>query len=179
MRGGQHTYPSCREFDRERQAVEQPHDFGHRSAVNVANDEIRLLRAGAGGEEIDRFFLQRQRFDQQDLLARQVEPLATGDHEGRVGGPIEPAAEGDRGVLQDLLEVVQDHQTATAAGNGVAELHAGIILAERDGERRGDGEKDAVERTRLGEIAEVDTTGPFAKPRPTVATDEASLAGAA
>ena len=122
---------------------------------------------------------QRQRLDGEDLLARQVEPLAAGDDEGRVGGPVEPAAEGGRGVLQDLLEVVEDDQATAAAGNRVAELHAGVVLAEGDVERRGDGEEDPVERTCLGQIAEVDAARPVAEPGPAVAAHEAGLAGAA
>ena len=83
-----------------------------------------------------------------------------------------------RGVLHDLLEVVEDDQAATAAGDGVAELHAGVVLAERDLERGRDGEEDAVERARLGEIAEVDAARPVAEPSPAVAADETRLAGA-
>ena len=83
------------------------------------------------------------------------------------------------GVLHDLLEVVEDDEAAAAAGDGVAELHRGIVPAERHVERRGDGEEDAVERARLGEVAEVDATRPVAEPRPAVAADEARLAGAA
>ena len=53
----------------------------------------------------------------------------------RVGGAVEPAAERRRRVLDDLLEVVEDDQAAAAAGDRVAELHGGVVLAERDVER--------------------------------------------
>ena len=108
LSGGKHPHPRRCQLDRERQPVEQPHDLGYRGAVGVAEDEVRPLCAGAGREEIDRFLLHRQRLDGKDLLARQVEPLAAGDDEGGVGRAVEPAAERGRGVLQDLLEVVQD-----------------------------------------------------------------------
>ena len=82
-------------------------------------------------------------------------------------------------MLHDLLEVVEDDEAAAAAGDRVAELHDRVFLAERHVERRGDGEEDAVERSRLGQIAEVDAARPVAEPGPAVAADEARLAGAA
>ena len=60
------------------------------------SDEVRPLRAGAGGEELDRILVQRQRLDREDLFARQVQALAAGDDEGRVRRAVEPAAERGR-----------------------------------------------------------------------------------
>ena len=80
-----------------------------------------------------------QRLDREKLIALQVESLAAGDDERSVPGPIEPTAEGGRGVLHDLLEVVEDDQTSAAAGDGIAKLHDGVILAERHLEHGGNG----------------------------------------
>ena len=98
-----------------------------------------------------------------------MEPLAAGDGEGGAGRLVEPKAESLRRLLHDLLEVVEDNKTAAVPGYRVAELNRGVILAERDLECGGDGEKDAVERSSLGEVAEVDAAGPVAEPDPTVA----------
>src|SRR6476659_10057196 len=82
-------------------------------------------------------------------------------------------------MLDDLLKVVEDDQATVSAGDGVAELHSGVVLAQRNLERGSDGEEDAVERTRLGQIAEVDASRPVAEPGPAVTADESRLAGAA
>jgi hypothetical protein len=41
-----------------------------------------------------------------------MQPLAAGDDERGVAGAIEPAADRGRGVLGDLLEVVEDDEAA-------------------------------------------------------------------
>src|SRR6185436_20401335 len=101
------------------------------------------------------------------------------DDKGRISRAIEPVAKGCRGVLCDLLEVVEDDEASTTAGDGVAELHGGITLADGDVERGRDCEEDAVERTRLGEIHEVDSAGPVAQPHETVTAHQPRLAGTA
>ena len=177
--GGKHAHPRGRQFDGQRQPIQKPHNLLDGRAVGLAKDKVRLLRAGAGDEEVDRIHFQGQRLDREALLARYVESHAAGDDEGRIRSAIEPAAEGSRGVLHDLLEVVEDDQASTAAGDGVAELHGGVVLAEGDLERGGDCEEDAVKRTRLGEIREVDAAGPVPQPREAVAANQPRLAGTA
>ena len=82
-------------------------------------------------------------------------------------------------MLDDLLEVVEDHEAAAAPGDRMAELHGRVFLAERNLERGRDGEVDAVERTRFGQITEVNAARPIAEPRPAIAANEPRLAGAA
>jgi len=87
--------------------------------------------------------------------------LVTGANRG-LGRAIEPAAERGRGVLDDLLEVVENDQATAPCRDRVAQLHHGVVFAERDFERRGDGEEDAVEAARFRELAEVDPARPVA-----------------
>ena len=179
MRRREHPHPRGRQLDGERKAVQQSHRLGHRIAIAVAEDEVRHLRAGAGDEQVDRIHRHGQGLERKQLLARQVQPLAAGDDEARLDGAVEPAADGVGGVRDDLLEVVEDDQAASAAGDGVPELHAGIVLAQGDAERDGHRAKNAIEALGVAQVAEVDAARPVAEPGPAVAADEAGLAGAA
>ena len=108
-----------------------------------------------------------------------MQPLAARNKERGVGRAVEPAADARSRVLDDLLEVVEDDEAAAARGDRVTELDAGIALAEGHVEGDGDDEVHALERSRLGEVAEVDAARPVAEPCPAVATGQPGLAGAA
>ena len=164
MRRREHPHPRGRQLDGERKAVQQSHRLGHRGAIAVAEDEVRHLRAGAGDEEVDRIHLHGQGLEGKELLARQVQPLAAGDDEARLDGPVEPATDGVGGVRHDLLEVVEDDQAASAAGDGVPELHAGIVLAQGNAERDGHRSENAIEALGVAQVAEVDAARPVAQP---------------
>ena len=166
------------QFDGERETVQQSHGLGDGGAIALAEDKIRHLRTGTGDEEVDRIHLHRQGFEGKEFLARQMEPLAAGDDEARLDGPVQPATDGGGGVLDDLLEVVEDDQAASAGGDGVPELHAGIVLAQGNAER--DGYRPECHRgSWLAQIAEVDAARPIAQPTPAIAADETGLASAA
>ena len=83
-----------------------------------------------------------------------------------------------RGVRDHLLEVVEDHEAAPAAGDRMAELPHGSP-AQRHVERRRDGEEMPSSVRASHEVAEVDAAGPVAEPAPAVAARETGLAGAA
>ena len=167
------------ELDRERQPVEQARDLGHGGTLRVVEDEAGPLRLRAHDEELDRRPVQRQRLDRLHHLAGDVQAFAAGDHEGRLGRAVEPAADRGGGVLRDLLEVVEHDQAAAAAGDRLRELRRGIAGTEADAERAAGGVVDAVERRRLGEIAEPHAARPVAEPGMAVANGEPRLAGAA
>ena len=78
-----------------------------------------------------------------------------------------------------LLEVVEQDQAATASGNGMAQLHRWIILAQRHRESGGHGEEDPIQASGFGQIAEVDAPRPISQPRPAIAAHQARLATAA
>jgi hypothetical protein len=82
-------------------------------------------------------------------------------------------------VRGQLLEVVEDHQATAAAGDGMADLQHRIAPADRHVEGAGDGEAEAVDRSRLDEVAEVDAAGPVAQPESAVARHQPRLADAA
>jgi hypothetical protein len=108
-----------------------------------------------------------------------VQTFAAGDEKRRVPGAVEPATDARRGGPDELLAVVEDDEAAAARRDRVAELHAGVALAERDVERERDDEEDSLERARFREVAEIDAARPLAEPSPAVAADEPRLAGAA
>jgi hypothetical protein len=91
---------------------------------------------------------------------------------------VEPAAD-DLGVRGELLEVVEDHQAAAAAGDRMADLPQRIAAADRHVEGDRDGEAEAVDRARFREVAEVHAAGPVAEPDPAVARHQPGLADAA
>ncbi len=177
LRGREHAHSRRSKLDRQRQPIEQPHELGHRGAVGVTEDEVGPLRAGALGEQFDRVPFQGQRLDRKTFLARDVQPFAAGHDKGGVGSLVEPAADRGSRMLRDLLEVVENQQAATAAGDGVTDARSGVLLAERNAERRGDGEIDAVERARFRQIREVDAARPVSQPDPAIAAHKAGLAG--
>ena len=82
-------------------------------------------------------------------------------------------------MLYDLLEVVEHDQAAAATGDRFRELRRRIAGTEAHAERAGDRVVNAVERRRLGEIAEPDAARPVAEPAVSVANGEPRLAGAA
>jgi hypothetical protein len=145
LRRRQHAYARSGELDREREAIEQAHDFGHRVTIAVVDGEVRSLRAGARSEEVDRILVQRQRLERIHVFARQLQPLAARHDEGCVGSGVEPPTDRPGGVLDDLLEIVYGNKTAATAGDRVAEMHTGITRAEMDAECTCDGEIDSIE----------------------------------
>ena len=64
-----------------------------------------------------------------------MQALAAGDQEGRLARPFDPPIERGGDVREHLLQVVEDDEAAAAPGDGVAELHSRVFLAERDFER--------------------------------------------
>ena len=79
------------------------------------------------------------------------------------------------GMSSDLLEVVEDDQTFATSGKRVGNLNLGICLAQRHIKRLGDLEVDAIEGSRLREIAEPDATRQLTQPVPCEMHGEASL----
>ena len=82
-------------------------------------------------------------------------------------------------MARHLLEVVEDHQAGTACGDGVAELHDGIVPAQRQVEPLRHGAGDAVDAARAGQIAEPHAARKLAEPAAAVARRQAGLAAAA
>ena len=175
----QHPDARRRQLDRERQAVEQGDDALDGRAVRRREREIGALRAGPQGEQLDALAVERERLERQHVFAGEAKPLAARDQEAGVGRAIDPAADGGLGVLDDLLEVVEDHQAAAARRDRVAELDAGVALAEGHVERKRDDEEHALQRPRVGEVAEVDAARPIAQPAPAIASGQPRLARAA
>ena len=169
----------CRQLDGQRQPVEQFDDPCDGGAVAVVHDKIRLLRTRPHGKQFDGFGLQRQRLDGEDFFALQMQPLAAGGEECRLCGAVDPAAQRGWGMRDDLLEVVQDHQAAPAPGDGVAQLRAVVVLAQRYAQGQRHGKVDAFQAARFAQVAEVDAAGPVAEPGAAVAAHGAGLAGAA
>lgn len=133
-----HPHARRGKLDGQGQAIEQSHNLGHCDAIALAQDKVRPLCRSASSEEIDGILGQGQRLNAEDFLTPKMEPLAAGDGEGGAGRLVEPTAESLRGVLHDLLEVVENNKTAAVPGYRVAELNRGVILAERDLECSGD-----------------------------------------
>ena len=143
LRRRHHADARRRQLDRERQPVEQRDDAPDERPVRRREREVRSLRARAQREQLDPFGVDRERLERQHVLAGEVQPLAARDQERGLGGAVEPAADARFGVLDDLLEVVEDDEAAAARRDRVAELDAGVALAERHVERDGDDEEAA------------------------------------
>ena len=92
--------------------------------------EPRPLRAGADREQLDRLAVQSQRLDGEYPFSFKVQSFTAGDDERRLAGPVKPSPDGSGCVLLHLLEVVQDHEAAPAPGDGMAQLHRRIVLAQ-------------------------------------------------
>ena len=170
--GRHQSDPRGSELDRERESVEERHERLHGGRVG------RVLPVGRPGTGVEqRLGVGRdERRERQCRLAGKPQDLA-GRHEERgVFGVVEPHTRGFRGVPGDLLEVVQDHEAAAAAGDRFSELNDGIILAELHVEGGRDGVGDAVHRTCLGDVAEPHPPRPRAEPGPPVMEREAGLA---
>ena len=174
-----HPHARRRQLDRQRQSIQQPYDLGHRSAVVLAEDEIRPLRPRTGGAKVDRFSLHRQRLEGEDRLTREVQSLAAGDDERRIGGPVEPPAERGGRAREDLLEIVEDPEAAAATCDRVTELDHRIFVAQRDRERHRDRPDEPLEAPGFAQVAKVRAARPVTEPRPAVPPDEAGLAGPA
>src|SRR6185369_8298772 len=123
------------QLDRQRQPVEQSDDALDDRTVCRRERELGSLRARSEREQLDPLGVDGERLERQNVLAGEMQPLAARDQERGVGGPVHPAADARFGVLDDLLEVVEDDEATAACRDRVAELDAGIVLAERYVER--------------------------------------------
>jgi hypothetical protein len=141
LRDAHHANARRRQLDRERNAVEQPHDLAR-------GLHVRKLEAGAQPARAQREQSQRlvggQRLDRVRPLAVEAEALAAGDEERGLGRKRLPAADRLGSVRDHLLEVVEDEQARAAAGDRVPELRDGVAAPELDAERTTDRGRDAV-----------------------------------
>jgi hypothetical protein len=115
-----HSHPGGSQLDRERQTIEQPHDFGHCGSVGRHHREVGALGAGAHLEQLDRFMLQAQRLDSEQGFAREVQPLPAGDDERGAGSSVQPLPDRGCRMCNQLLKIIQDHQAAASPSDGVA-----------------------------------------------------------
>jgi hypothetical protein len=115
-------------------------------AVRRREREVGPLRAGPQGEQLDAVAVDRERLERQHVFAGEAKPLAARDQEAGVGRAIGPPADGGLGVLDDLLEVVEDHQAAAARSRSRGRAGRRVALAEGHVERAGDDEEHAFQR---------------------------------
>ena len=168
--------PPARSRAAGRRAAARPRPTAAR--LRVVEREVRPLRPRARDEQLDRVLLERQRLERQDLLARQVQPLAAGDHEARLGRALEPAADRRRRVLTTCSKLSRMTRQRPRPAIAWPSCTPGSSLPSGTSSATAT-RRDAVERARLGQVAEPDAAGPVAEPGPAVAAHEARLAGAA
>ncbi len=82
-------------------------------------------------------------------------------------------------MARDLLEVVEDHKTTSTARDGLPDLRHRVVLAQRHVEPLRNSVDDAIQASRLRQIAEPDTARKLSKRVPAEACDEPRLAGSA
>ena len=82
-------------------------------------------------------------------------------------------------VARHLLEVVENHQTLAAPRDGTPDLGHRVVLAQRQVEPLGHGIDDAVQTSRLRQIAEPDAAWELPERTPPEPGDQPRLAAAA
>ena len=82
-------------------------------------------------------------------------------------------------MARHLLEVVEDHQALATPRDRVPELNHRIVLAQRHVEPMRNRMHDAIQASRLGQIAEPDAARELSERVPPEPGDEPRLAGAA
>ena len=128
LRRAQQPYPRGGQLDRQRHAVEQPHDSRHRGVLRRVGSEAAELQACPRHEQRDRpvrVALERQRLERQHALAVESQPFAAGDDEARAAGAVEPARKRLRHRRQHLLDVVEDDEAGSSRRDRMAELRHG------------------------------------------------------
>ena len=179
LRRRQHPDARRRQLDRQRQAVEQGDDALDGRAVRRREREVGALRAGPQDEQLDALAVERERLERQHFLAGEAKPLAARDQEAGVGARSSQRPTVAAACSTTCSKLSRITRQRPRVGDRVAELDAGIALAERHVERERDDEEHAVQRARLGEVAEADAARPIAEPAPAVAARQPRLAGAA
>ena len=166
------------EFDGQRQLVEQGHQLRQRGSVCGAQLRLKARGLHALQEHGLRFF-GRHRRQHLHLLAGQAQHLAAGDDEARQRQGVQPHSQSGLGAACHLLEVVQHQQAFAARSQCRGELLHGICLAQRQVQRLGDGQRNAVAAARCGQVAEPRAAGVAAQPAAGVALCQTGLADAA
>ncbi len=135
-----HTHACGSQLDRQRQAVDPPHDAGDRVHVVGTQrepgtrrrrplDEEPHGRRLTHGREVGVDVGDRQRIDPPDLLSGETEHLAAGGEDREVGGRAEQAFDERRDGGAQVLAVVEHEQHAPAAEVLDERLLDGEVLA--------------------------------------------------
>ncbi|MFN8549141.1 MAG: hypothetical protein U0527_14515 [Candidatus Eisenbacteria bacterium] len=95
-----------RKLDGQRQSVEQTHDLEHDRPTLPVRSELGTLRLSSLLEERYRILRQLEWLDDQHVLRRRLQPLATGRQHLELRRPLQPAADRLLGNGDHLLTVV-------------------------------------------------------------------------
>ena len=144
--------PGGGQLDGQGQPVEECAHLRHCGRVGLGQLEPPPGHSGAGHEQLDRLGLP-QGLEGVLVLVLQGEQQPAGDqHPQPRAGPEQP---GDRApAVQDLLEVVEDHQHALVADVPGKRLTRRLQPLERDPEHPGDLGEDAIAVPDQGQVHE-------------------------
>ena len=172
----QRHHPCRRQFNGQRQPVQQRNDFLNDGSTRRRQFEVGCARPRSHREQLHASTVNGQWLQEHDVLGRQRQHLAARDHEAGLRCTLQPRRQGRRSERADLLEVVEQKQAFPATGDDATELRYGIVGAKGNIERGRHRERNSGHAARLREVAEINATGPVSQPSPGVAAHQTRLA---
>ena len=173
-----HQHARSRQFDGQRQVVEQVHQRWHGSQIAGIGSVGVVGCQCARFKQLLRLALVHGR-QRQGLLAGNAQHFAAGDQETCLRRKRQPKPQACFGLASHLLEVVEDQQAVSAPGDRLANSCQWVGRARRQAQAECGGLHDAVQATRGGQVAEPGAARVVSEPTAGIAQRHAGFANAA